>query len=336
MLSQQLLCRTGGPSRHIRRRRAIYDLYREWLGSAHADSSNPPSELELSAESGGFIQFTVTGEPTDVPISVSMTAIDCVGVATLKRDGDLIGEITADDTGQHGSFPPGPLSPGVYEIQLLFHVLVGQTSEEVDLNFNFFGTFTVGGTVPTNEIEWNNFAGGAFHAATNWDPQMVPGAGDTAVFGLESAYSVDVGAATTERLELRSGDVTFTNANYTVSSTVFDPAGILLDNAKLTLASVSVLSGVHALIGESAAARVDVITGGLSLSGSLRVGGPGNGILDIEDGGIVLSGEGRIGNGVGGGTVRAERCHLRLGQRKSGGRLQRKWNAHNQRWRYRE
>jgi T5SS/PEP-CTERM-associated repeat protein len=233
-----------------------------------------------------------------------MTAIDCeVAKATLLRDSELIGEITADNNGQHGSFPPGPLSPGIYQIVLQFSVLFDQTSGEADRDFNFSGAITVGEAVPTNEIEWNNSAGGAFHTATNWDPQMVPGTNDTAIFGLESAYSVDVGAATTERLELRSGDVTLTTADYTVSSIVFDPAGILLDNAKLTLASQSVLRGVHALIGESAAARVDVVTGGLVLSGSLRVGGPGNGILDIEDGGIVLGGEGRIGNGVGGGTV---------------------------------
>ena len=86
---------------------------------------------------------------------------------------------------------------------------------------------------------------------------MVPGTDDTAVFGLASAYSVDVGTATTERLEIRNGDVTFTNANYNVASIDFVPSGTVLDNAHLTLAS-GTLSGIHALIGESAAARVDV------------------------------------------------------------------------------
>ena len=81
----------------------------------------------------------------------------------------------------------------------------------------------------------------------------------------QTVYSVDVGTATTERLEIRNGDVTFTNANYNVAATAFDPAGILLDNTILTLNGASVLSGAHALIGESAAARVDVITGGLNL-----------------------------------------------------------------------
>ena len=218
-------------------------------------------------------------------------------------DGEAIGEITADNDGQHGSFPSGALSPGIYTVSLNYFYGTALTLGFTTYNFSFSAAITVNGTTPINEIQWDNPSGGSFHTDTNWDPQTVPGINDTAVFGLASAYSVDVGTATTERLEIRNGDVTFTNATYAVAATAFDPAGIVLDNAKLTLASVSVLNGVHALIGESAAARVDVITGGLSLSGSLRVGGPGNGILDIEDGGIVLSGEGRIGNGVGGGTV---------------------------------
>ena len=107
----------------------------------------------------------------------------------------------------------------------------------------------------------------------------------------------------TERVEIRNGDVTFTNADYTVAATAFDPAGILLDNSKLTL-SGGTLNGVHASIGESAAARIDVdCIGFLNLTGSLRVGGPGNGILDITGESSVVTGEGRIGTGVGGGEV---------------------------------
>ena len=110
--------------------------------------------------------------------------------------------------------------------------------------------------------------------------------------------------AATDRLEIRSGDVTFTNSNYTVGSITFDPAGIVLDNSKLTLLD-GTLNGAHALIGESAAAHVDVVgaTGFLNFTGSLRVGGPGNGISDISSEAKVLTGEGRIGTGVGGGEV---------------------------------
>ena len=232
-----------------------------------------------------------------------MTAVDCklARARLFSFVNGFIGEITADNDGQHGSFPPGPLNPGNYYVDL---EIDGDAPHLPNFNFNFSGTITVNGTTPINKIQWDNPSGGSFHTDTNWDPQTVPGINDTAVFGLASAYSVDVGPATTERLEIRNGDVTFTNATYTVAATAFDPAGILLDNSALTLEGGSVLFGAHALIGESAAARVDVLAGALNLSGSLRVGGPGNGILNIEDG-LIFSGEGRIGTGVGGGTVMA-------------------------------
>ena len=56
--------------------------------------------------------------------------------------------------------------------------------------------------------------GGSFQTATNWVPQTVPGSNDTAVFDLPNSYSVDVGMATTEQLQIRDGGVIFTNANY--------------------------------------------------------------------------------------------------------------------------
>lgn len=208
----------------------------------------------------------------------------------------------------------GMIPPGHWEFLINAASAVTVSTNSGDLGGTNSATisnvsFTVASsTPPPAPIQWNNSAGGSFHTATNWDPQMVPGANDTALFGLAVAYSVDVGTAGTKRLEIRNGDVTFTNADYAVAATDFDPAGILLDNSKLTLAvgfPFDSLRGVHALIGESAASRMDVIssTGFLGLTGSLRVGGAGNGILNIESGGTVESGEGRIGTGVGGGSV---------------------------------
>lgn len=201
----------------------------------------------------------------------------------------------------------GTLPPGVYVITIDLNASAGSRgfpSGDCSANFNFL-VQPVGAPTPTPSpgIQWNNAAGGSFHTATNWDPQVVPGTNDLAIFGLATAYDVDVGTAATDRLEIRNGDVTFTNIDYTVGSTSFDPAGILLDNSKLTLAG-GTLNGVHALIGEGAAAHIDVVSlGFLNLTGSLRVGGPGNGILDISGQGNVVSGEGRIGTGVGGGEV---------------------------------
>jgi T5SS/PEP-CTERM-associated repeat protein len=193
----------------------------------------------------------------------------------------------------------GTLPPGSYRLEIDLHVATNSPAPgngSADFDFHVQPVGDAG-------IQWNNPAGGSFQTASNWDPQMVPGSGDTAVFGLQTVYSVDVGTAQTDRLEIRNGDVTFTNANYIVGSLDLVPAGTLLDNAVLTLAS-GTLGGIHVLIGESAAAQVDVLDGAiLNYTGSLQVGGPGHGSMHIENGGHVFSGEGRIGTGVGGGTV---------------------------------
>jgi T5SS/PEP-CTERM-associated repeat protein len=255
---------------------------------------------------------------TDVPCSYTMTGH--LAASQLHFNIQAIARLTGGPTGEvftafstsgetaideSGTFPPG-----TYTLTVTVSA-EGTTSVMVPATAStdfFFSAVPMGAPTPTPSpgIQWKNTAGGSFHTATNWDPQMVPGTSDTAVFGLASAYSVDVGTATTERLEIRNGDVTFTNANYNVAALDFVPSGTVLDNAVLTLAS-GTLSGIHALIGESAAARVDVNSGAtLNYTGSLQVGGAGHGNLFINDGGFVFSGEGRIGTGVGGGEAEVE------------------------------
>ncbi len=247
--------------------------------------------------------WSLTGQ-----LSAGINADDFLQVQLV---GNSTGEVFFSETAGQGSVDhvnlsgSGALPPGdSYRLQVdVFSQSF--TRDGVPSNGSADFNFTVQGGTPTpTPIRWNNFGlGGSFQTATNWDPQTVPGSGDTAVFGLASAYSVDVGTAATERLEIRNSDVTFTNSNYSVGSITFDPAGILLDNSKLTLEG-GTLNGAHALIGESAAARIDVVSFAfLNLTGSLRVGGPGNGILDISDNGNVVTGEGRIGTGAGGGEV---------------------------------
>ena len=174
---------------------------------------------------------------------------------------------------------------------------------------------------PSSVVQWNNPGGGSFNTASNWDPQQVPSFNDTALFGLQTVYTVDVGSAATDRLVVSNGNVTFTNLNYNVGATSFDTPGTVLDNARLTLEN-GFLNGVHALIGESAASRVDVNDAAIwTLTGSLRVGGPGEGILAIAEGGAVVSGEGRIGSGAGGGMVTVSGAGRELGKWQSRGRI---------------
>ena len=57
--------------------------------------------------------------------------------------------------------------------------------------------------LPANIIQWNpDIGAGSFHEPLNWIPDTVPGAGDTALFSF-SECQVDVGSATTARLEIR-------------------------------------------------------------------------------------------------------------------------------------
>jgi T5SS/PEP-CTERM-associated repeat protein len=150
---------------------------------------------------------------------------------------------------------------------------------------------------------WINTAGGSFNTAANWNPATVPDSSHTAIFDPAAAYTVNIGSTVSDRLLISNGDVIFTNVAYTVGATSFDPPSVVLDNAKLTLAD-GALSSVHALIGESGASRVDVNANALWFNtGSLRVGGAGNGFLAIADGGEVTAGESRIGTGGGGGDV---------------------------------
>ena len=256
--------------------------------------------------SGDGAQFTVNGSATTTQSaepgqSSSIEAKVTVSIITVPGS-DVVFEAIVTGNDSKTISGSGFLPPGAYRALANMNTFTAPFLESsMDATATADIAFTFSDSVPG--IEWNNAAGGLFHLDSNWDPQMVPGTNDIAVFGLEAAYSVNVETATTERLIVRGGDVTFTNLTYNVTGGEFVPSGILLNNAKLTL-TVGSLTGVHALIGESAAARLDLVDfASLDLSGSLQVGGPGNGILMVSGESDVSSGEGRIGNGVGGGSA---------------------------------
>lgn len=294
------------------------------MGPIFADSSVSGDVIDLNFElTGGSYTVAVTGQASTsiTPDSFTTRNDNVCALQITSTDDGIVTEYYSVLVGPNGvgffpesaSLPTGTLRLRAFMITLtrtgfqdnIQHQFPDTQTASNSLSFEV--TITPDAPEPTpTPIQWNNPAGGSFQTATNWDPQTVPASGDTAVFGLQTAYSVDIGMAATERLEIRNGDVTFTNANYAVAATDFVPSGTLLDNSILTLASGS-LSGIHMLIGESAAARVDVKAGAiLNYTGSVQVGGPGNGILIINNGGQVLSGEGRIATGLGGGQAEVE------------------------------
>ena len=52
-------------------------------------------------------------------------------------------------------------------------------------------------TTPAATLTWNNPAGGTWSVATNWSPNQVPGAGDSALITLNGMYTVMVDGAIT-------------------------------------------------------------------------------------------------------------------------------------------
>jgi len=143
------------------------------------------------------------------------------------------------------------------------------------------------------------------NGATPRVPEKTSTHADIAIFDRAEAYSVELGTQHAERLVVRNGNVVLNGGAIKVDALSFDEPSVIIDNARLTLSSSilpvgPVLTCNHALIGGSGPARVDVVSPAEWLAnGSLRVGGPGEGILTIDDG-VVTSGESRIG-GAGGG-----------------------------------
>ncbi len=141
------------------------------------------------------------------------------------------------------------------------------------------------------------------------DPPRVPETttnhADTALFDQSGQYTVTVGASRhNHRFILRHGELILTDGAYKVDAVSFDEPSALIDAARLSLLTAFALTNNHAWIGPSADSQVDVGFGGDWVTlGSLRVGGVGEGILNVNPGGNVVSAESRIGTGAGGGKA---------------------------------
>ena len=169
-----------------------------------------------------------------------------------------------------------------------------------------------------NAYHWANSAGGAWHLATNWDPQGDPGAGDTVVFDLTGQYSVDVSTLASSNRGLAPN--AFSIDRMIIASTNF----VYLNNMDLNMVydqpedpslqvndggTAAVNSGAatfsHAVIGGAPPAnpsnpplaRLQVLGNNTSLTGSgrLTVGEDGMGELFVTDGGQLTSAESRLG-----------------------------------------
>ena len=204
--------------------------------SGSTTSSNS-AQAFVGADNTTNIHFTVTGEPTDVPISVSLVAFNCIDAsATLTGPNGFFAEITADNSGQHGSFPSDPLEPGEYTIALSFSA--DNPNPQSSFNFNFSATIVVHTTAP---IEWVNPVDGSFQTAENWDPQKVPSGTDDAIFDVPGTYTVSLDGSASHNALFGSGtgvNVTFLLGGNTYTLNQLQTGGLAGENASFTFSGV--------------------------------------------------------------------------------------------------
>ena len=181
---------------------------------------------------------------------------------------------------------------------------------------------------------------GSFGLSANWrapdgEVSRVPTKddtiADTALFDQPGNFTIDVGPSAApqglgalqatstgyrhlDRLRIEAGQEILRAGSLLVDRLSFEEPSVLVSAATLILRDNIFLTNNHALIGSFGAARVELkgarnFTGSGSeptarwvTRGSLRVGGPGEGSLDV-DGGSIFSAETRIGGGIAGGEA---------------------------------
>jgi fibronectin-binding autotransporter adhesin len=154
---------------------------------------------------------------------------------------------------------------------------------------------------------WNNAAGGAFAAGSNWDEGSAPGNSNIAVFNIAGTYSVNVASAiNNRRIRVRAGSVTMnlSGNTYTLGVSSLESsltvARGLSDIASLSISN-GTMSAVDVGIGEASGTtgKLTIASGGLlTATGTIGVGGTstvsgGTGSLQIDAGGAL-----QINNGM--------------------------------------
>ncbi len=164
------------------------------------------------------------------------------------------------------------------------------------------------GTASADLIQWNQSLGGDFNTAANWDPAVVPGAGDLATFSIATGDVTLSSAAVLDSILFTGGASTFALGNLggngltlgdggsiTVSSSLAGTGKTFTINAPLLLTpQSSTTAGIFSLLNEAAdSSNILVVAGDISAGATtatetLTLGG-------INTGANLVSGV--IGNG---------------------------------------
>mgnify|MGYP001004540270 FL=1 len=171
---------------------------------------------------------------------------------------------------------------------------------------------------------WANPGGGSWHLSTNWDPQGIPGAGDTTIFDLGGEYTVDAATPPVSILSLNSfsidrlviastGTVSFNNLDLNLAYDAPGDPSLQVNDGGTANVNSGATTFSHAVIGGAPpqdpanppAARLQVFNSGTTLTGSgrLTIGGEGAGELFVANGGHLSSAEARLGGSQPGSAV---------------------------------
>jgi T5SS/PEP-CTERM-associated repeat protein len=299
---------------------AFHDIPSAGVAGIYKNPATPVVESRSGSEfsfNGSFSPFAINNREQVAFAAVSRT----LGKAGIFRGPNPLtdkivveGDIVAGSRLTHLS-PPGSADRWFNDVgQIVF-----LASDNNALSFGLW--VTDNGITPSPPsvstlIRWNppvSVPNGSFAVAANWEPiagdtPRVPlkntTRNDSAVFDLPIAYTVDIGTQHVARAIVKDGNVIFQNGSLIADELSTNGPSVVINNARLALLTAMTLTANHTLIGESAGSRMDVGFGGDWINnGSLRVGGSGEGILNVNAGGTVKSGEARIGTGVGGGRA---------------------------------
>lgn len=155
---------------------------------------------------------------------------------------------------------------------------------------------------PTKDVYWSEAENGDFEDGEKWEPMVVPGQDNVAIFDEEGAYAVSVGDQTVSKLFVRRGDVSFISGVLSALSGSSEiPSFIVgdseVDPATLNLATLDLITEFASIgFSPSSVGTVNIDDPASSWNGNwITVGDSGQGSLNISNGAPIVTQEIYIG-----------------------------------------
>jgi hypothetical protein len=278
-------------------------------GDTFLDPSGNNGALGLSELKVGFCTTAAAHFNVTLDLEADATSSGSL-VASYEGPGtdDAI-VATDDDAGPVHRDLEGDLEPGACPLVEVFAALdISAFSSGLTASWTLALTVTSG--TEGDAILWKGPREGAFAEPGNWDPAVVPGENDTALFKRDTA-TVDVGgiaaggcaapARTIGAVRLDDADLELTGGALALSDTALEPPSLALRNRSELRVAGSGICAQSAAVGVAGRdSTLSVEDGGLlEVAGRFSIAQGGDGAFSAGDGAVVKSVESRIGDGVG-------------------------------------